>query len=335
MRPPANSASSAEIVVIVVNYGTAELAVEAVDSVLERTHDGRVVEVHLVDNDSPGDDPDRLTAAHRERAWQGRVTLWLESENHGFGRANNLVLESLALRETPPEYVFLLNPDARLENEAIAVLASFLDNHPQAALAGSRASNPGSDTPVTAAFRFPSLPATFAEAISFGPISRLFRRWEVALPPDLPTCRVDWVSGAGVMVRRRVWDDLGRFDPYYFLYFEEVDLMRACALAGWERWYVAEARILHVEGASTQVRSARRDRIARPAYWYDSWQHYFLKNHGRAYALATALAWVTGVSMNAIIARLRGQVPAAPLHFFRHFWAMAFRPLLGLRQIPY
>ena len=124
---------------------------------LGRDHGGRTVEVHLVDNASPGDDAARLAAAHAKHGWNGRVTLHLEDVNHGFGRGNNLVLEKLAARATPPDKVMLLNPDARLENEAIAILADFLDAHPRAGLAG-RADRAGpAEIPVSSAFRFHSL----------------------------------------------------------------------------------------------------------------------------------------------------------------------------------
>lgn len=118
--------TGAEIAVIVVNYGTAALAAGAVESVLGRDHGGRTVEVHLLDNASPGNDAETLAATAESRGWGPRVTLHFEAVNHGFGRGNNLVLTRLASRPNPPDKVFLLNPDARLENEALAVLAETL-----------------------------------------------------------------------------------------------------------------------------------------------------------------------------------------------------------------
>ena len=90
------------IAVITVNYGIAEMSIEAVESVLARTHGGYEVEVHLVDNASPKDDATQISEAHAARNWGDRVTLWLEETNHGFGRGNNVVLNALADRETPP-----------------------------------------------------------------------------------------------------------------------------------------------------------------------------------------------------------------------------------------
>lgn len=319
------------IAVIVVNYGTADLAIEAVESVRAREHGGRAVEIHLVDNASPGDDAARLSQAAAEHGWGAGVTLHLEAENHGFGRGNNLVLERLAARETPPFAVFLLNPDARLGNEAIAILADVLEASPRVGFAGSAIALPDG-TPVTAAFRFPGIVSTFSGALSFGPVDRLLARWRVPLPPDRPTGRVDWVAGAAVMARFEAIRAAGFFDPAYFLYYEEVDLMRTAARAGWETWYVAEARAVHAEGAATGVKSGTAARRRRPAYWYRSWRHYFAKNHGRVSALAAVAAWSAGAALNHALARLRSRSPAAPLHLLGDLWGFVWRPLLGLRE---
>ena len=325
-----------DISVIIVNYGTFDLALEAAASVLE--HSDRVRDIHLVDNASPGASPGaearHLAAAIAERHWQGRVILHAETTNHGFGRGNNLVIAALAKAETPPDKVFLLNPDARLGNDAVRILAEFLDAHPQAGAAGARIEKPGpcgSLQTVTAAFRFPSLAGTFASAVAFGPIARLFARWQVPLSPDLPTARVDWVAGAAVMLRMSALHKAGFFDPEYFLYYEEVDLMRQLARKGWQTWHVAEALVFHAEGAATGVKSGESGRRRLPAYWYHSWQYYMRKNHGRAVALLACLAWGFGAVFNMGLSWLRGREPAAPLHFLPDLWAHALRPLLGLR----
>lgn len=327
-----DAANRLRIGVVVVNYNAGELARAAVDSVLARDHHGHDVHVYLVDNASPAGDAQMLGQAALSDAWAGRVSFLAETTNHGFGRGNNLAFEAMVA--APPDMVFLLNPDASLQNEAIGILADFLRDHADVAVAGAQISKPDSG-PVTAAFRFPSAISEFAAATSFGPVSRLFARWNVALPPSRPAGPVDWISGAAVMARYDVIADLGGFDPRFFLYYEEVELMRRIRAAGWEIWYQPAAQISHVEGASTNVRSHEVQRKRKPGYWYDSWQYYFRKSHGRAGALLAAFAWVAGTGMNHVIARLRGKQPYGALHFFGDFWAMGIRPLLGLKARPY
>jgi GT2 family glycosyltransferase len=318
----------AEIAVIIVNYGTWELALNGVASVLERTHGGRSVEVHLVDNASPEGDAEKIAAAIVAREWQDRLTFYPETENHGFGRGNNVVLRALAAREDPPRYVFLLNPDAALDNETLAILAEFLDAHPQAGLAGAGIRMPDHDGLVTAAFRFPGILSIFEEAASLGPLTRLLRRYQVSLPADSGRFRAGWVSGAAFMARFKTLKSIDFFDPAFFLYYEEVDLMHRAAKAGWECWYMPEARVVHAEGAATGVRSAETRRKRRPGYWYASWRHYFMSNHGRAYTFAAGLAWMAGCALNIIFALLRGREHSVPQHLFGDLWRLGMKPLL-------
>jgi GT2 family glycosyltransferase len=319
------------IAVIIVNYGTAELAAAGIDSVLARTQDDLPVEVHLVDNASPNGDAEALKRLHLERGWGPRVTLYLETENHGFGNGNNLVLKALADRKTPPWAVFLLNPDAQLDNDTIGTLARFLDAHPKAACVGAGIRKPDG-TPVTAAFRFPGVLSEFARGASFGPISRLTGAWQVALSPDLAQTRVDWVAGAAVMIRFEALTQIGFFDPCFFLYYEEVDLMRRAGKAGWEIWYVPDAAAIHIEGAATGVRSNISDRPRRPAYWYRSWRMYFERSHGRLGALGVATAALAGAGLNRMLSLLPNRQPALADSYFSDHWGQVIRPLLGLSE---
>lgn len=318
--------ATAEIAVIVVNYGTADLTIEAVESVLERGHGGRRVEIHVVDNASPGDDASRLVEAHGPRGWGEAVTLHLETENHGFGRGNNVVLETLARRDRPPEKVFLLNPDARLGNESLEILARVMDETPRAAAVGASLLE-SEGAPMSSAFKFPSVMSEIERSANFGPISRLLAGFRIPLPPDLPRQKVDWVSGAAVMFRFKAIHDVGFFDPAYFLYYEEVDLMLALQRKGWETWFVPEARVVHIGGASTGVGDGHVRR-RRPPYLYASWKHYFLKNHGRAYALMAATLALAGGGIHVAASRLRGREPWLPLNYFGDFSKQVLRPLV-------
>ena len=331
MNERAHTSPATEIAVIIVNYGTAELAIKAVESVCAREHGGRRVNVHLVDHASPGREADTLREAHAARGWSATVKLWLEGENHGFGRGNNLVLTALAAQSEPPEKIFLLNPDARLENEAIDILATALDADASVAAAGACVLRPDL-TPVTAAFRFPSMASEIARAINLTALNRLLRDWTVPLPPDQPPGLVDWVSGASVLFRFDALQKVGFFDPGFFLYYEEVDLMHRAARAGWETWFVPEARVVHAEGAATNVRSGTTNRPRRPAYWYRSWRKYFSDTYGPAGVRLAALCWVAGAAGNRCLAMLPGRGTSVPARFFRDFWSVVLRPLLGLRE---
>ncbi len=317
----------ARIAVIVVNYGTADLAIKAVESVLSRAHGGREVQVHLVDNASPGDDAERLRDTCATRGWADRVTLWLEQENHGFGRGNNVVLRALAAEATPPDAVFLLNPDARLENEAIDLLAKTLEGDPQAAAAGACLHRPDGSR-ATGAFRFPGPVNEIARMINIGQLNRLVRKHLVPMSPYQDAGPVDWVSGASVLFRFRALQDVDFFDPGFFLYFEEVDLMRRLKVEGWRVLYEPDACVLHEEGAATGQYVKRAERQRSPAYLYHSWQHYFSRAYGRPGALLIAVMILPAAMLNILHRGLRGQTPTQPLRFIRDHCRYVIRPLL-------
>lgn len=323
----ASARPESRIAVVIVNYGSVELTTAAIESVLVRQHGGRQVEIHVVDNASPGDDSAVLQARHTEKGWGDRVKLWFEDKNLGFGRGNNVVLDALGDRTDPPDYVFFLNPDAELENEALAILSERLDASPSAAVAGA-AITLTTGQPATAAFRFPSARSEFAQAANFGPVTRLFQGDLVPLPPNHPDGQVDWVVGAAMLIRFQVLRDLGGFDPDFFLYYEEVELMWRIRRQGFDVLYVPAATVRHAEGMSTKIKSSQPVRERRPAYWYDSWRLYYLKTSGRGGAIWAGLCWMTGAALNVPLAALRGQHREAPKRFFRDFSRLVMKPLL-------
>lgn len=323
-----NKEKSGSVVVIVVNYGTPELAVRAVESVLERDQGEHPVEIHLLDNASPGEDAAIFTQAHAEKNWGPRVVLWLEDENHGFGRGNNVVLHALAKRDEPPEFVLLLNPDAELENDAIAFLVEALRARPEAAAAGAGISFPDG-SPAVAAFRFPSLLREIVGTINFGPLDRLLPQGRVALPPEWAEGPVDWVAGASVLMRFKHIQDIGFFDPDFFLYYEEVELMWRLRQAGHPTLYAPRARVLHIAGAATQVQSHDPTPKPKPAYLYASWRMYFQKTRGRSYALVTALLKLPAAWTGLVLSKLRRRKSNLPIRFSRDHWRHVVRPLLA------
>lgn len=323
----AQSSVTAEISVIIVNYGTAALTIEAVQSVLDHRHGGRAVDVHVVDNASPENSGPLLAEAHAARGWGERVVLYLEAENHGFGRGNNVALRALAARAVPPRLVMALNPDARLKTETIDALATFIEANPRIGLVGCGIDRPEGGA-VPAVFRFPNIRGEFSGALGFGPVSRLFGRYLTAGPANPPTGPVEWVSGAAFMARLPALEEAGFFDPDYFLYFEESDLMARLTRLGWEIWHLSGVSIEHVAGAATGMQAGRHKSRAQPGYWYDSWRLYFVKNRGPWYARAAALARLSGWALNVPLQALRGRPPAGPRHFLRDFSRHVLGPLL-------
>lgn len=302
----------ASIQAVIVNYRVARLAVEAVRSLIRDMQDvdGAVT---VVDNDSRDDSVEHLERAVRENGWGDRVRILPSGHNGGFGFGNNVGIRDALARPNPPEFFFLLNPDARVRPGALRALARFFEATPDAGIAGACMFGP-EGRPAASAFRFPSILSELESTLQFGPVSRLLDSWIVARPAPGHTCEVDWVSGAAFMVRRAALERAGLFDERFFLYFEEIDLCRRVRQAGFTVHHVHEAAVDHEEEAATGIGKRRR-----PAYWFDSRQYYFDKSHGRAYRVAANAAWVLGASLHRARCAVFGRAPGLPPYMVRDF----------------
>jgi hypothetical protein len=91
----------------------------------------------------------------------------------------------------------------------------------------------------------------------------------------------DWVPGCYYLVRREVIDQVGLFDPRYFLYYEEVDHCRAAKRAGWQVVCYPGTTVIHVGGESARTHHAiTRSGRQIEALQIESELLYFRKNHG-------------------------------------------------------
>jgi hypothetical protein len=227
--------------IIVVNWNVRELLAECLDSIdpsLGLPASER--EIFVVDNASTDGSVEMLAAEYPE------VTLLANSENLGFGRANNQ-----AYARCRGDYVLLLNPDAAALGDALARMLAWMEAHPRAGALGSRLVNfDGSLQRWTGG----ALPTLWNVACHFLLLGKLLPpRWRPAplfldrdLGAELP---VDWVSGACVLLRRQA---LGAtiFDESYFLYGEDMDLCRRLGESGWEVVYGPFATVRHRLGGS-------------------------------------------------------------------------------------
>lgn len=310
------------IAVIVLNYNTLDLTIDCVTSLLEDSSLPEGTRIVVADNASPLHDMVGLRQTAIERGWGNRVTLVDHAENRGFSSGNNKAIVIADELFGPSRLYLLLNPDTRVRAGAVARLATFLDSHPSAAIAGSLLEDPDG-TPQACAFRFPGVASELESTIRTGPFTRLLERWRVApTMPDQPS-RVDWVSGASLMVKREVIDAIGLLDEAYFLYYEELDFCMRASKAGFECWHVPQSRVVHLVGQSTNVTKRGEGERRRPAYWFHSRRRYFVKHHGQTYALLTDLAWLAGQAgfrLRQFVSPNPHREPRLMTDFMRYSW---------------
>jgi GT2 family glycosyltransferase len=188
------------------------------------------------------------------------------------------------------QYVMLLNPDTVVRPGAIEALADFLDENAHIGVVGSQLEDEEGRL-VNSGRRRPSALSELSDSASLGALDRLLTRHLVPLAhPDRPI-KCDWVSGAAMMIRRRVLEQIGLLDSGYFLYFEELDFCDRARQGGWEVWLVPSSRVVHLEGSATGI---SRTNLRRPSYWYDSRRRYFLRQHGLVTLIVADVARMVG-----------------------------------------
>jgi len=250
-----------DISFIIVNFNTRELLRECLKSILATVED-LAYEVFVVDNGSTDGSVEMV------RAEFPTVQLIANSQNRGFAAANNQALRLMAGR-----YAFLLNSDAYLTPQAVKELFQFMEDHPEAAMAGGQLLNRDGSKQRS----FASFPTLLTLLLNETLLEYLFPRKY----PGKRHCykgplEVDSLIGAAMMVRKKAIEEVGVLDERYFFFFEETDWAHAMRKAGWKIYHVPTAFIYHFQGSSIGKAWEPRYEFYRSRYlyfrkWYSPW----------------------------------------------------------------
>lgn len=225
-----------DVSIIIVNYHTSCQVRDCVESI-HKYSSGFTYELIIVDNASEPELKELYSA-------DPEVKVVLLEENVGFGRANNAGFEVARGR-----YLFCLNPDTILLNNAIGTLVDFMDAHPEVSACGGNLFN--TDMQPTLSFRrqLPGFKWEINDFLNLKPEKRKYGSNRIFNNSGRPF-EVGYITGADLMLRRDVVEKVGGFDPHFFMYYEETDLCSRIRKAGGKIFSVPEARIQHLEGGS-------------------------------------------------------------------------------------
>jgi GT2 family glycosyltransferase len=177
---------------------------------------------------------------------------------------------------TSGRYVLACNPDAVPEPGAVAELIRFTDSHPRAGIVGPQMRNPdGSWQPSRR--RFPTVLGTLVRRSPLRYVLRPFARQRAHYlldeRPEGPV-QSDWMLGGFLLLRRSMLEELGGLDGGFRLYGEDIDLCYRAMKAGWERWYVPAAVVVH-----TYDRLVDRRLLTRRTLWHWAGILRFVRKH--------------------------------------------------------
>ena len=240
-----------DISVLIISYNTRDLTLACLESVFAQTR--AEMEVIVLDNDSS----DGSAQAIADRFPQ--VRLIRSTENLGFAQGNNV-----AAQQATGRYLLLLNPDTLVLDGAIDKLVAFAKTRPDADIFGGRTLFPDGSLNPASCWRRATPWSVSCVALGF---TSLFPRSSLFAPESYGGWRrdsvreVDIVSGCFFLIRRTAWDELGGFDPAFFMYGEEADLCLRARRMGYRCLICPDATIVHYGGASEKVRADKMIRL--------------------------------------------------------------------------
>ena len=224
-----------DVSIIIVNYNTLHVLKPCIDSIVAHTT-GVDYEIIVVDNGSTDGSADAMSSDSR--------IIWVPTgENLGFGKANNVGLE-----HARGEYVFFLNSDTLLRNNAISMMLDFSRNYKgKLGALGCILENKQGQT-IHSYGNFPRMRDDFQKLVWI-PVKKALHLYSEILPA-LPEeyMAVDYVTGADLMVKREVLNICGAFHPAFFMYCEETEMEYRFKKKGYENILLRGPRIVHLEG---------------------------------------------------------------------------------------
>ncbi len=265
-----------DLSIIIVNWNSSEYLIECLKSIRSNVR-LLTYEVIVVDNNSAPNDVEQIKAHAND------IKLITCNENLGFARANNL-----GFKASKGEVLLFLNPDTEIIGDAVTVLVRSARELPNAGIVGCKLLNTDLTVQLSSIQKFPTIVNQVIDAKALQLLWPSCPLWDISplFESDPITVPVDVISGACIVTRRDVFEQIGLFGEDYFMYAEDVELSYKSHLAGLTNYYVGDANVVHHGGKSSGQQST--------SYWAIVMRHrainYLLrKTRGRLYGAAYRL----------------------------------------------
>lgn len=226
-----------KVSVIIVHYQVKDLLRNCILSI-KKYFQGFEYEIIVVDNNSP------------DSTWKSLISEFPEvdflalDKNYGFSKANNIGVKS-----AKGEYVYILNPDTEIEGDYFQEILDFADNQEKFGALGLRMHNLKGEFLPESKRSVPALINSFEKLFTtFNNNSKTYYRNDV---DEFGITEVEIMTGANLLLKRSVYEEVGGFDERYFMYGEDIDLCYTILRKGYKNFYYGKYSLLHYKGEST------------------------------------------------------------------------------------
>ncbi len=237
--------------VVIINYKTRKMTADCVRSVIS-LFGGKDVEIILAINEAEDDEVDFF-----KDTFNDQIKIIANKVNLGFGKACNQ-----AAKIAKGQFLFFLNSDTLIENNFLPIITSIFNSDSRVGIVSPLFKKPSGKEQLYGFGEFPDL---------FTPI---ISRIRMILNKDQEKKKVEWVSGAAMIIRKDLFNKLNGFDENFFMYFEDIDICKRTAALGHKVYLCREIQLMHKEGASS-----RNKKLLKKIY-YQSQDYYYKKYYG-------------------------------------------------------
>lgn len=298
-----------DLSIIIVNWNSNGYLRKCVASILAETR-GLEFEIIIIDSASFDGSEEMVRREYPQ------VKFIQSEENLGFSKSNNL-----AFRSATGEFVLFLNPDTEVVGSAIAALCQALKTESKAGAVAAKLLNSDGTLQTSCIQAFPTI---LNQLFCAEALRRQFprsRMWGMAplFESGTKPVTVEAISGACVMLPRRLLETIGVFSEDYFMYAEDIDLSYKVWKAGYKCYYVPTATVIHHGGGSSQGAGSNFSSVMmRESAW-----RFFRKTRGKCYSLAyRASTMMTALLRLALLVIL---FPARQARGYQAGWWASFR----------
>lgn len=250
--------------IIILNYNTRVLTIQCVRSVIDQYKEqikNKEFEVIVVDNASSDDSVQYLEKIKS-------INLVENKENYGFSKGNNI-----GAKKAYGRYILFLNSDAKVEDTGLIKMVDFLETNPKVGILGAKLLNPDGHTQQSSE-KFYNLLNLIIVLLAGERIGLVRKN-----PKSLST--VDAVSGASLMIKRKLFNELKGFDENFFMYMEDMELCFRAKKNGYSTYFFPDIKLIHKERGSSNRTFAVNEIYKGFLYFYKKhkpyWQYIVIK----------------------------------------------------------
>jgi len=227
--------------IVILSYNTKDLILECLKSATSQYRqelEKKELEIIIVDNASTDDSIEGIKNYALSIKYDGAIKLIQNKENVGFGKGCNL-----GAKAAKGKCILFLNSDTQVFDKGFLSMVDFLDKNPNVAILGGKIEN-GDGSIQKSCGKFYNLFNLLIILLGFEKFGFL------RLNPN-NIQKVDWVSGACMMIKHDIFEKLTGFDKDFFMYIEDMEICFRAQKIGYQTYFYPDIKLMHKSQGSS------------------------------------------------------------------------------------